>query len=336
MNNLNIIILSLTENPPIYQDLINHGYTPILFRGYKRSDISDKELLKYYNTNFKILTAGCIGCGYSHIKIWEYIVNYTDNLSDEPYFLIFEEDVVTKKSLRNSINIILQITNVKNNLLKLNNIDIFYPGYSLAKEMKHFTTFSLKSNCLLKIYMTKFVVGFHSHILNQKSARLLVDAIKENKILGHIDEQVLNICNALQLRLCVVDEDHKLFTQTSGNLNIYNILSNNVSNDVHPILLTYFLSKINITEECNLAYSMKLSTFEIYGYPVTKLLLFWISVGFLIGFYGLNLTQSSLLFIIFHIPDLLFSKLSMSISYRIFIEYLFFIVLCYIGNLKNK
>ena len=98
-----ILILSLTENPQIVEDLKeffrnlkfnNFNDNIKIFVGYKPEDIQNNELFQFYNTNSrKMLEGGCLGCGFSHIKMWEYIANSCE-IKDGEFTLIFEEDAI--------------------------------------------------------------------------------------------------------------------------------------------------------------------------------------------------------------------------------------------------
>jgi len=156
------------------------------FSGVNPKILPEEEKNKYI-TKFcqKYCTNGMIGCGISHLKIYEDVINNNYN-----NVLILEDDVY----FEDDFHYIL-----KNALEELpNDYDILYIGYfGLSNKdtyydhnylFKIFSNKKTETNNFKNICCPEFSLGMHAMIISNKGCQKLLQTI--NKINWHIDWQI--------------------------------------------------------------------------------------------------------------------------------------------------
>jgi glycosyl transferase family 25 len=156
------------------------------FPGVNPNTLSEEEKNKYI-TKFcqNFCTNGMIGCGLSHIKIYEDVINNNYN-----NVLILEDDIYFEDDFHYILN---------NALDELpNDYDILYIGsfglsskdtyYDYNNFLKIVSNKKTETNSYKTIYCPEFPLGTHAMIISNKGCKKLLEII--NKINYHIDFQI--------------------------------------------------------------------------------------------------------------------------------------------------
>ena len=145
-----------------------------------RNQLDPSVIWTMNNTRFshpQIDTLGAIGCYLSHIKLWNKLI-----VSDDPYYLIFEDDCYLDTSLQ-------QVQNFINLVIKNNqNWDIIYLGFWDKGVMQRPQTKIGKGVCKV----SNFIYGTHAYIINKKGAKKLLS--QAFPITFHIDSYISYQC----------------------------------------------------------------------------------------------------------------------------------------------
>jgi glycosyl transferase family 25 len=253
------------------------------FSGVDANKLSVQEKNKYV-TNFcqKYCTNGMIGCGLSHIKIYEDVINNNYN-----NVLILEDDIYFADDFHTIFNDAL------NNLPT--DYDILYIGcFGLSsKEINYDYNYLFKllsnkkkqNNTFKNIFCPEFPLGTHAYIISNQGCKKLLEII--NKINWHIDWQIS--FNNKNLNIYVTNKKivHQLWEE-SNNSNMLsfpkypNTLLNNIY-DNNKVPYSYIFN-VSIIKICNVAIKLWHIIFFILGLINNKYLNIYILIYFVIDF----------------------------------------------------
>lgn len=300
---MNIIILSLNENDPLYNLLLSFNLNVKLFKGYRKNEV-EEDFLDYFEKN-NYMGDGAIGCAYSHLKILNYIT--TLNISNDDRVLILEQDAFFPNGVFESIIHLERLFNEIKELEEIFNVDcdIFYPGYNC---------FLLNSNKLLSnnISMsTGFIFGLHSYCPTKKACFKILNLFKQNKVTNHLDLCLAQFTRNKQLYCFLINKEARFISQTSGEvkikLNKIKAESTNIIN-YHPIIITSILSNIESDKQITLAYSMCSSLRKVTNYNITMILVIQCIIGFFLGFFKFRYITIVLLWTLIYLWDFLYTS----------------------------
>jgi glycosyl transferase family 25 len=157
-----------------------------------------------------------IGCGLSHIRIWEKIVKENINLS-----LILEDDFICKDDFKNKLN---------NVLLKApNDYHIIYLSSCLIQN-KYFKFYNINDY----FYKQIFVVQTLSYIITLEGAKKLLKYI--NKVTYHIDIDICFKSNIHYKDINIISVKEPLVYQTFEN-------SNNTDDRYFPLIINNLITR---------------------------------------------------------------------------------------------
>jgi GR25 family glycosyltransferase involved in LPS biosynthesis len=274
------------------------------FSGVNPKILPEEEKNKYI-TKFcqKYCTNGIIGCGISHLKIYEDVINNNYN-----NVLILEDDVYFEDDFHSILN---------NALEELpNDYDILYIGYfGLSSKdtyydhnyfFKIFSNKKTEKNIFKNLFCPEFPLGTHAMIISNKGCKKILQYM--NKIYWHIDWQI--------------SFNNKDFNTYATNKKIvyqlweesYN--SNMLSFPKYPNTL---LNNIYDSNKVPYSYYFNVSIIKIFDVTI-KL---WHIIFFILGL--LNIKYLNLIIIIYFIIDFDFDS---------FLIFLFGILLNIIFNYK--
>jgi GR25 family glycosyltransferase involved in LPS biosynthesis len=221
------------------------------FPGVKVSDVSQNILDKYIPEEIqKYGTNGMIGCGLSHLFIWQNAVknNYRN-------ILVLEDDV----HFTDDFNQYLQ--NVCEEIP--NDYDILYLHGDNPQHDSRFTY----------IYKPTFPLLTHAMIISNQGLKKLLDIITE--IDDHIDWKIAR--NAKQLNIY------------SSKKQIVNQLwddSNNSNLKTFPRIINYYLHKIHDSNGMPKSYGYNFQLYKYKDYIITRMTYFIFDFGILANVHG--------------------------------------------------
>lgn len=324
------LILSLDESPPLFNELKNEIPCTV-FRGYKRKDITSQDYEKYFcKKSGESIQDSVYGCAYSHIKIWEYIVQSNCDLNK--FWLILEDDAFFNLPAQKTLEILEET--IDNITASSSQTLIFYPGW-----LNPFKSLSLEQTLYPKIFKSKTIYGTHSYCVSKQTAKVLLEkTMSAIKCSNHIDWHISELANRGYLQLYAFGSNDRIIfqysTQPVFKMNHYKNTSFNVQN-THPILLLSLAALFKIDEGMNFAYILSATTRQIFGYNVSLITLFWCLLGFIVGYAGFNWQAASLIFLTILIPDFLYNCINIKYK-QVFIDYGLFMFIHYIVTLAKK
>jgi len=186
------------------------------FTGINGKQLSINEINDNTTTIGKLFASrSMIGCGLSHIRLWQKIVNENIELS-----LILEDDFILKDDFKNKLNnVLLNIPNKDYHLIYLSSC-IFQNKYLKLYDINDY------------FYKQIFIVQTLSYIITLDGAKKLLKYI--NKVSYHID---LDICfkTIVNFRdINIISVKDPLIYQTFEN-------SNNTDDRQFPLIINYLL-----------------------------------------------------------------------------------------------
>lgn len=254
------------------------------FPGIDANKLSIKEKNKYV-TNFcqKFCTNGMIGCGMSHIKIYEDVIkkNYNN-------VLILEDDVYFIKNFKKKLNTILEELPKDYDILYigavgLSNKEISFDINLIFKLISNKN--NKQDNNYKNIFCPIFPLGTHGYIISNQGCKKILKNF--NKVNYHIDFQI----NLNNKNLNTYSTNEKLVHQNWKDSNNSDMLSF----PKYPnILLNKFydcnnvpyswLFNISLLKFCNIAIKLWHILFFIFGIINYKYLNIIILIYFIIDF----------------------------------------------------
>jgi GR25 family glycosyltransferase involved in LPS biosynthesis len=253
------------------------------FPGVNPKTLSEEEKNKYI-TKFcqKYCTDGMMGCGLSHFKIYEDVINKNYN-----NVLILEDDVYFEDDFHSILN---------NTLEELpNDYDILYIGcFGLSSKdtnynhnyfLKLFSNKKTEKNSFKTIFCPEFPLGTHAMIISNKGCKKLLEIIK--KINYHIDFQIS--LNNKDLNIYATNKKivNQLWEEScNSNMSSFpkypNTLLNNI-NDNNKVPYSYIFN-LSIIKICNINIKLWHIIIFILGLLNIKYLNLFIIVYFIIDF----------------------------------------------------
>ena len=301
---LKAYVISLETPKLLFNTLQNQNITPILIKGINGNNLTPD--IKNKNTTYlfsQFGTNNTIANGMSHIKAWKTILK-----SNEPYGIVFEDDVILTDNFYDKVMIHLK------NLPK--DYDLFYLScFGCQNNLNPlniiFNMVGLGNSNLTKInnYINQPSVslGLHAYIISKAGIKKLLKLL-EGKLYFHIDFclQIL----AKNKDIIVYSPNEKLaYQESTDKLN-----SSNINNNT-PIILNKLLSNFYIDKKC-----LGVSLFQINDFTFTVSSILFIFLGLCLGTFEYNFYEMSLFYLILSIPDLVnINNITIKIHYLLFI-----------------
>jgi glycosyl transferase family 25 len=233
------------------------------FAGIYGNNLTNDEL----NNNTTIIgkyiaSKNMIGCGISHIKLWEKIVN--DNIEKA---LILEDDFIFKEYFLNRFNKIIADAPIEYDMIYLT---------SNVIHNKYLKLYDINDNYYKQIFLAQAL----GYIITLKGAKKILNDI--NKISYHID---VELCfKSLLYNYNIISVKEPLIYQTfdtSNNTNDrhYPLLLNSIiyKNDINYLYKTIILS----IKSLNINISINVIIIFILGYYLFKLAFYLLIIEYL-------------------------------------------------------
>jgi GR25 family glycosyltransferase involved in LPS biosynthesis len=286
------------------------------FPGINPSDLSKNILNKYVPSDIlKHGTNGMIGCGLSHLFIWQdAIKNNYDNI------LVFEDDIKISCDYHKILN------NALNELPK--DYDILYLG------IRDSVCQAPKDTSYNYIYKPTFPLLTHGMIISKNGLKKLVKYIP--KITEHIDWTIAKNIDKLNIYATKKKIVNQIW-ETSSNSNLLQF----------PKILNYYLSKVKNCHNMPLNYEYNFQLYKYKDYKITVMTYIILLIGtlsnihksilllflmyFVYDFDKFNLIVFLLGYLIGNIIFFNFNKLKLNI----YIQFIFFLMIVGIF-LKNN
>jgi len=227
------------------------------FKAYDGNLLTTKEKNKYITKFCKYFCSNSIiGCGISHIKIYENIIknNYSNTL-------ILEDDIYFTDNFHQILNDAL--TELPNNYdilylgsFGLSNIKSYYDYNNLFKIFNIFKNNTINNHQYNTIYKPEYALGTYGYIISYNGCKKILNIIK--KLNYHIDFTIAFNNNKLN----IYGTKEKIIYQKNEDSNNCNMLG-------FPRIFNYYLN--NIYDQNNIPYS--------YVFNITLLKLFNININ---------------------------------------------------------
>lgn len=202
----------------------------------------------------KTCTTSSIGCAMSHIKAWKQFLASNHNM-----VLIFEDDVNIKDNFQ------CQLKKKMDSLPK--DFDIFYIGCAIGCKKNSTSIEDIVTRTIHykreyqeineDIIVPENPLGLHAYILSKAGAKKLLDMIELNKISSHIDVQILN-------------SSQELNVYASNPLLVYQNVDTSTSNNTmsYPVLINKHLHQYKNNHEIPRSYAMSVNIMELFNFPI--------------------------------------------------------------------
>jgi len=222
------------------------------FPGLKVSDLSQNILDKYIPIEIqKYGTNGMIGCGLSHIFIWQDAIkkNYKN-------ILVLEDDIYFTDDFNEYLD------NVIEELPK--DYDILYLGYKdTICEAPIYSNFNY-------IYKPEFPLLTHAMIISNKGLKKLLNLIR--KIDHHIDWLIAYNINKLNIYASKKKIVNQIWESSyNSNLKIKSF----------PKIINYYLDQVNDCNNIPQSYEFNFQLYKYKDYKITKITYCIFSLGIL-------------------------------------------------------
>lgn len=217
------------------------------FKGIHGKELSKTEISNLTTSIGKyIVSKNMVGCGISHIKLWEKIVN--ENIEKA---LILEDDFIFKDDFLNKFNKIIENTPIDYDMIFLTSNFIHNKTLKLYDINEYFYKQSLISQTL-------------GYIITLNGAKKILKDI--NKVTYHID---VELClNSLLYNYNIISVKDELIYQTFEE-------SNNTNDRYYPLLLNTLITDNNVN------YIYKTILISFFDFEIN----FNVIIIFLMGYY---------------------------------------------------
>jgi GR25 family glycosyltransferase involved in LPS biosynthesis len=264
---------------------------------------------------------GLIGCGLTHIKAYLKFINESNN----EYGVFFEDDADFDELFYDKF-----INLIDNEVPK--NFDILYLGAFIGNKIdkrykidySFMRIYNLKYIKKVKkisenIFVPSIPLALHAYVLSRKQALFLIENFKKDKLINHIDIQMLKY------------NYNKNSYSVSPNLVIQDSIDVNTSTN-SGLKFPKSLNKILLYKDEDgipLNYKLSLPHYELLGIPVNGYTYLFITFSFIIGLVYDTKTVSKLL-IFFYIID---TTIVGEIEKNTFLNFLLIFILSIISSL---
>jgi GR25 family glycosyltransferase involved in LPS biosynthesis len=212
------------------------------FSGIKVTDLSQKILDKYIPKEIqKYGPDGMIGCGLSHLFIWEDAVN-----KNYKNILVLEDDVYFTDDFNEYLqNVMEEVPD---------DYDILYLGYkdSICK--------APEDNNFNYIYKPIFPLLTHAMIISNKGLKKLLKLI--TKIDDHIDWKIARI----EAKLDIYASKKKIVNQLWKNSN-----NSDLSKSQFPKIINYYFNEVNDCNDIPINYYYNFQLFKYKNYKISSM-----------------------------------------------------------------
>ena len=219
----------------------------------------------------KFCTPGAIGCGLSHKKVWQMIVE-----KGEPASIVMEDDIVFHPEFKEVLvkvfhDLPSQWDYVYLGCLGACDINRRYDVFDTALSILGGNRKQRQQRLSDTLFVPDAPTGTHCYMISQAGAKKLLRLIP--KIYQHIDISILPLFNQLN----IYATNPQIAMQES-----INIESSNIITGKYPAYVNTFLDTI---KDKNVGYGYKLScpVYNIYGYDLNLYTAIFVIIGVVLG-----------------------------------------------------
>lgn len=228
------------------------------FKAINGNNLTDEEYKSYTTSiGYYITSPSMVGCGISHIKLWEKIVK--ENIQ---YSLILEDDFIFKDNFINNFNELMKNVPKKFDVLYLNS-NIFVNKYLSLDNINDY------------VYKPLFIIEFVGYVITLEGAKKLLKKI--NKVAYHIDFQIT-------INYLFYNKDFNIITAKKAIIYQEFNSSNNTYDYNYPLIINKIVENNYI-----LNYVYKLIVLSIYNFKINLNLVIIILLGYFFFPYALLL-----------------------------------------------
>ena len=283
-----LITLEDESNLPIVDELKSYDINPIIFKGVNGKTIDEEIIEKHIHPKFKnILSKGCIGCALSHLSVWKEFLK-----TDEPYCIIFEDDLRIVPDFKNKLDNLIKNTPSDFDILSIGyfNTNINYIIISLISHILQYKTINDF------IITPSYFLATHAYIVSRNGAEQLINSL-DGFINNHIDVCINNTIFTEKLNFYAASPRIAFQTSCDG---AYTIKSFNNTN-YYPYILYKLASNIYIDEGLTLDYML----FFNLIFNINIVLILFFIIGIFIAIFNIKIKLVTTIFLILSIPDFL-------------------------------
>lgn len=289
---------------------------PIIINGIDVNIGIPEHLQKYTNNIVNLFIAkGALGCGLAHINAWKTMIKNNDK-----YALFLEDDVTFVDDFNIKFNEIYKTVPKDFDMLYLS----CFTGCDINKvSIPNKLLLTKKVTKINKnVYIPERPLAMHSYILSLNTAVFLVSYFEKNKLISHVDQQILD--PMYDKKVYAIDP-----VLTMQNTQ-FSINSNNTTNK-YPNIINGILDNYIDDYGFPFSYYLSISTYEISGVPINSYQLLFFIIGLL---FSKNLKVLNTSFVVFNIIESqLWKQNKLLFIKTIMFNYLFVYIGYLIGNL---
>jgi len=327
-------VISLKEPDKLITHLENKGILARWIEAVDGKELQNEKIKKNTRLLYSLFgSKNSIAIAMSHMKAWEKFLK-----TNQPYTIIFEDDVIIDNNFSDKLTI-----NLKNTP---SNFDLLYLGCFGCQ--KSTNTLSIIFSFLgegnidyrnINDYINKpfIALALHAYVISRQGAIKLLKLLKGN-IYFHLDYCIQNLSSNNLINVYSLNE--RIAYQTSTDSDISSTASN-----THPLLLNKGLSQFYIDEKCRASYLTTVSIFRIGEFNFTFSSILFLTLGIILAYHLSNkdnfddIIEATFLYLIITLPDIIknINSPKNELDLAMKVHYILFIIPFFVmKNIENK
>ncbi len=242
----------------------------------------------------KTCSNGIVGCGMSHLKLWEHIM---DSSSPENHYLIMEDDVILNKDFKKRLNVYLSEVPL--------DFDIVYIGclvgcdpdgkMTVSQKAHKWATNHGKTGRRLSehVFIPSLALGTHCYIVSKKGARKLFH-LSKGKVDTHIDHQIQRYAEDLEIFAIHPSMARQVQSQSSSTIATANF----------PRFLMQPLDMVHYSEDMTVAYILSISPRRLWGVEFNVTISLFFVIGLMAARFHWPMSTLLYIFTFLLLPDI--------------------------------
>ncbi len=239
----------------------------------------------------KRCTNGIVGCGMSHMALWQLIV---DNDMEDTF--VAEDDVVFVRDFKRLLTKYWEEIPVDYDIIYVGCLVGCDPDGLESRDMKmhKWDNHGKKGKRVSEhVFVPNLALGTHCYIISKTGAAKLLE-FSNGKVDTHIDHQIQRYAESLNIYGITPTLAFQEQSQSSST----------IARNGFPRFLMQPLDHVYVSEHATLAYRLSISPTTIAGQEVNSLIAFFLVIGIIAAYFNLEIAKITGIFSILLLPDL--------------------------------
>ena len=327
-------VISLKEPDKLITNLENKGILARWIDAVDGKKLTNNKIEKNTTLLYSLFgSKNSIAIAMSHMKAWKTFLK-----TNQPYTIIFEDDVIIDSNFSDKLKINLKNTPKDFDLLYLGCFGCQKSANTLSIIFSFLGEGNIDYRTINKFINKPFIaVALHAYVISRQGAIKLLKLL-EGKIYYYLDYCIQNLSSNNLINVYSLNE--RIAFQTSTDSDISSTASNS-----HPLLLNKSLSKFYIDEKCRASYLTTVSIFRIGEFNFTISSLLFLTLGIILANHLSSkdnfddIVEATFLYLIISLPDLIqhINNPKKELDLAVKIHYILFIIPFFVmKNIENK